>query len=234
MANAWATSYNNVAIKLKYNERTDNMVGKIYCISNDINNKVYIGKTTYPTVEQRFQEHCRDSRKINKEKRPLYNAMRKYGIEHFSISLVEECDLSILETREQYWIDTYDSYNNGYNATIGGDGKQLYNYILFVEDYQDGMLVEEIAKKYGCDHSTVSKALHLNNIDGNTNALNKRKNKVSQYDLNGNFIQEFESQRAAARYLISQGHKGAVASITTNIGRVLKGQRKSAEGFFWK
>ena len=106
--------------------------------------------------------------------------------------------------------------------------------MLFVEDYQDGMLVEEIAKKYGCDHSTVSKALHLNNIDGNTNALNKRKNKVSQYDLNGNFIQEFESQRAAARYLISQGHRGAVASIATNIGRVLKGQRKSAEGFFWK
>ena len=134
------------------------MVGKIYCISNNINNKVYIGKTTYSTIEQRFQEHCRDSHKINKEKRPLYNAMRKYGIEHFFISLIEECDLSILETREQYWIDIYDSYNNGYNATIGGDGKQLYNYMLFVEDYQDGMLVEEIAKKYGCDHSTVSKA----------------------------------------------------------------------------
>ena len=51
MANAWATFYNNVATKLKYNERTDNMVGKIYCISNNINNKVYIGKTTYSTIE---------------------------------------------------------------------------------------------------------------------------------------------------------------------------------------
>ena len=73
------------------------MTGKIYCISNDINNKCYIGKTTYPIIEQRFKEHCVDSRKPNKEKRPLYSAMNKYGIEHFSIKLLEECEISILE-----------------------------------------------------------------------------------------------------------------------------------------
>lgn len=210
------------------------MTGKIYCISNDINDKVYIGKTTYPTIEQRFQEHCKDSYKSNREKRPLYNAMRAHGHQHFTISLIEECELAELESREQYWIDFYDAYYSGYNATKGGDGKLLYDYGLFVEDYQSGMLVMEIANKYGCDSGTVTKALQLNGIDGHTNAINRSKTKINQYDKQGNFIQTFESQRDAARYLISQGHNGSITTITTNIGRVLKGTRKTADGFIWK
>lgn len=77
------------------------MNGFIYCISNDINNKKYVGKTA-SSIEERFKQHCRDSKKIIREKRPLYNAMSKYGEEHFSIELIEECDLSELEEREQY------------------------------------------------------------------------------------------------------------------------------------
>ena len=56
----------------------------IYKITNDINNKVYVGKTNL-TIEKRFREHCTDSKKFTIEKRPLYNAMNKYGIEHFHI-----------------------------------------------------------------------------------------------------------------------------------------------------
>ena len=77
------------------------MTGKIYCISNKINDNLYIGKTTYPTIEQRFKEHCRDCKKTTFEKRPLYNAMNKYGIENFEISLIEEVELSLLEERDQ-------------------------------------------------------------------------------------------------------------------------------------
>jgi hypothetical protein len=210
------------------------MTGKIYCISNDINDKLYIGKTVRPTLQERFNEHCKDSLKVGREKRPLYNAMRCYGKEHFSITLIEECPISQLAEREQYWIDYYNTYYSGYNATLGGDGTILYDYALFVEDYQSGMLVIEIAEKYGCNQDTVTNALHLAGIDGHTNAINRSKNKVYQYDKSNNFIQTFESQRDAARYLISCGHKGSITSIATNIGRVLKGQRNTAEGFIWK
>ena len=175
-----------------------------------------------------------DSKKINKEKRPLYRAMQKYGIENFSISLIEECDFSILEKREQYWIDQLNTYHQGYNATLGGDGKILYDYTLFIEDYNSGMLVNEIANKYGCDKHTVTKALQINNVDGKINSINRLKHKVYQYDKENNFIQSFDSQRDAARYLIENGHKGSITSIATNIGRVVKGQRKSAEGYIWK
>ena len=54
----------------------------IYKIINDINQKIYIGKTKF-SIEKRFKEHCSDAYRRSFEKRPLYAAMRKYGIEHY-------------------------------------------------------------------------------------------------------------------------------------------------------
>ena len=59
-------------------------MGYVYCITNLINGKQYVGKTT-STIEERFKEHCRDSRKERCSKRPLYDAMNKYGVENFKI-----------------------------------------------------------------------------------------------------------------------------------------------------
>ena len=54
--------------------------------------------------------------------------MRKHGTENFEIELIEEISIDKLSEREMYWIEKYNSYHNGYNATKGGDGKQLYDY----------------------------------------------------------------------------------------------------------
>ena len=207
------------------------MKGKIYLIENQINHKQYIGKT-YESIESRWQEHCHDYKKSRNEKRPLYDAMQKYGIENFTISLIEETDH--LEEREVYWIAFYNTFKNGYNATLGGDGKPLYNYQLFTDEYKKGLLVKEIAQKFQCDEHTVTQGLRALGINGATNAINKTKNAVAQYDLNNNLIQTFSSQRDAARYLIENGSKGSITTIATNIGRVIKGVRKTAEGFVWK
>lgn len=100
-------------------------MGLIYKITNDINGKIYIGKTEF-SLEKRFKEHCQDAFRERCEKRPLYAAMRKYGIEHFHIELIEETNIP--EEREKYWIDYYNTYKYGYNATIGGDGSCLYDH----------------------------------------------------------------------------------------------------------
>lgn len=81
----------------------------IYKITNKINGKMYIGKTIF-TVEQRWKEHQKDSRRRDFEKRPLYSAIKKYGIENFSIEEVEECPIEILSEREKYWIEYYGSF----------------------------------------------------------------------------------------------------------------------------
>lgn len=83
------------------------MIGRVYLIENQVNGKKYVGKT-YLTIEQRWLMHKKDSYRKAYENRPLYNAMRKYGIKNFSISLIEECEN--IEEREKFWIAYYDTF----------------------------------------------------------------------------------------------------------------------------
>ena len=48
--------------------------------------------------------------------------MKKYGQENFIIELIEECDLSVIYETEKKYVKIYDSYNNGLNTTLGGEG----------------------------------------------------------------------------------------------------------------
>lgn len=73
----------------------------IYVITNNINGKQYVGKTN-DTIEERFKRHILDSKRRNNENRPLYNAINKYGIEHFSIEQLEECPYQEVNNKEIY------------------------------------------------------------------------------------------------------------------------------------
>lgn len=99
------------------------MLGKIYIIKNDLNDKVYIGQTTQ-SLQKRFNGHCCHSKSDRSVNMHIKRAIHKYGKEHFKIELIEECDASLLDEREIYWIEKYDSFNNGYNLTVGGDSNR--------------------------------------------------------------------------------------------------------------
>ena len=58
---------------------------------------------------------------------------------------MEECSSHIVSEREKYWIEYYDSYRNGYNATYGGDGTQLYDYNILSQAYLSGKTITEIS-----------------------------------------------------------------------------------------
>lgn len=204
----------------------------IYQIVNDVNGKIYIGKTER-TIQERWGEHCRDYLKHDCEKRPLYSAMKKYGLEHFHIELIEET--SQPEERECFWIEQKGSFKNGYNATLGGDGKHYLDYDLVIATYQEVQNVSETARRMGIDISTVSKVLnnnHISIIPSSEVSQRVTGNIVNQYDLQGNFIQSFPSAKAAATSLgkITSTSRGA----SSHISDVCRGKRKTAYGYIWK
>lgn len=196
----------------------------IYKIINDINQKIYIGKTEF-SIEKRFKEHCRDAFKRKNEKRPLYSAMKKYGIEHFSVQLVEETDNP--EEREQYWIQYYNSYHNGYNATLGGDGKSWLELPekLIIEDYNiNNYSVSKLVKKYHCDKESIKKILRKNHIEIRNSSFYLRR-KVAMIDMDTNEIIKIYN---------SIGEAEGEHPTGKQISRVCKGTRKSAGGYYWK
>ncbi len=89
--------------------------GVVYKIKNLKNGKHYIGITTR-TIEERFEEHCKANSGIG-------NAIRKYGRNLFFVKILDVAftqeELYELEVK---YIEEYNSYKNGYNQTIGGDG----------------------------------------------------------------------------------------------------------------
>ena len=97
----------------------------IYKYQNKLNNKVYIGQSV--NIENRYKQHLYDA--INRpEETGIDLAIAKYGIENFDFQILEECPQDKLDEREIYWIDFYDSYNNGYNRTIGGSSLRGKNH----------------------------------------------------------------------------------------------------------
>lgn len=199
----------------------------IYKIYNDINDKVYIGKTNY-LLEKRFQEHIRDSRK-NQENRPLYNAMNKYGIEHFKIEQIEECDEQVVDDREKYWIEFLQTFKYGYNATLGGEGKAYLDYELIYATYLETNSVRETALIISCDEKSVSTILDIYGIskeDRIKNMALKKSNIVAMIDKETNkIIKVFNGTREAGRFL-NKTHQ--------HIQEVCQGKRKSAYGYLWK
>lgn len=199
----------------------------IYKITNLKNDKVYIGKTLY-SVDYRWKQHIRDSKKERCENRPLYAAINKYGIENFVIETIEECDGQIADEREKYWIEQYRSFKNGYNATIGGDGKPYLDYDLIINTYKITNSIVETAKICQCNEKTVSLILKSQNIlTLSSQEVNRNKygTFINQYDLQGNFIRSFPSVREAAKSLNKAG--------VSHISDVCKGKRKTAYGFKW-
>ena len=98
----------------------------IYKITNNITNKIYIG-CTIKDIKKRFKEHiCRAN--TNTYKCKLYNSMNKHGIENFKIEQIIECSQEEMYYLEIEFIKEFDSYNNGYNATLGGEGCLGYKH----------------------------------------------------------------------------------------------------------
>jgi group I intron endonuclease len=90
------------------------MKGTIYCVHCISTGKKYIGQTIQK-LQYRINHHFTCKRQSH-----FHSAIRKYGKTNFIYGIVEECDFSIINEREMYWINFYDTFENGYNSDTGG------------------------------------------------------------------------------------------------------------------
>lgn len=103
------------------------MIG-IYKITNQINQKIYIGQSN--NIDRRFAQHKSPYEQERYKDKPLYKAFKKYGIENFTFDVIEECAVEDLNKKEEFWIQKLQTltYQHGYNINAGGNGVAKENH----------------------------------------------------------------------------------------------------------
>lgn len=212
----------------------------IYKIENLINHKIYIGQSI--EIERRWQKHLNATDDFL-----IHKALRKYGKENFSFTILEECKTEELDIKENYWINYYNCIiPNGYNMINGGangaglaKGKSVLQYSLdgiFIQEYPSANQASTVT---GVCHSDICSCCRGEIVRAGKFQWKYKDSKkiikpikarldfaVLQIDLQTNeIINEFISL--------------AEASKMTNIAKaticnVCNGKGKTAGGFKWK
>lgn len=190
--------------------------------------KMYIGQTVH-SLEKRWIQHCvpRSSCK------GLARAIKKYGKESFTVSIMSKASsLEELNHREQYYIRLFNTLApNGYNLMTGGGNSYLSEEAAKRKSealkrhyltHKRPITSEETRKKISAAGKGRKKP------PGTTEKRLKTRppKKVYQYDLEGNFIAEFESLKKISEYFKTDAR--------SNIGPVCLGKRRKAYGFQWR
>ena len=164
--------------------------------------------------------------------------MRKYGVEHFSIHLLEETDNPV--EREQYWIEELDTYACGYNATRGGDGSIYLDYDEIVSSYHRLLNCSAVARELHICADSVKEVLKRRNIPIRDSGEISRENNakiIHMIDpITKQVVQAFPTYAAAGRYIIEKNlttSKNA-PGVGVHVRDVCLGRRKTAYGYYWK
>lgn len=217
----------------------------IYKITSP-SNKIYIGQSI--NIERRFKEYKRVAKRSAGVK--IINSLLKYGPEKHIFEIIEECSLEQLNEQEIYWKQYYKSVEYGLNCDYfdkGGGPKSEETRRKMSEGGKGKKRSEETKQKM----KKPKTSQHKQNISkSKQNISEETKNKISksklgkkwtkehinniikgkqkpilQYDLEGNFIKEWEGIKPAALYLGCDP-----TTITAN----LRGITKKGYGYIWK
>ncbi len=158
------------------------MTIRIYKILNTKNKKCYIDCSK--NVERRFKDHQFNLIHNNHHSPKLqasYNKTKDKSV--FKYEIIEETEEKILLEREQYYINLYDSFHNGYNCTSESIN---YKYVKKINNNQlRNKEYEKFMKFYG---------QHKNSIEIGSAFLSRlieKHYKASVYKNTNNIIQWF-------------------------------------------
>lgn len=132
----------------------------IYLLENIINDKLYVGQSI--NIEARIRSHFEVAYNKNSKEYnyPLSRAIRKYGYENFNWYIIEICSKDLLNEREIYWIDYYNSIKYGYNQVLGGNKRISLDMITRANNIKHDLKTTKlsnmaIGEKYGVSDRTV-------------------------------------------------------------------------------
>lgn len=215
-------------------------MGYIYKICNTVNNKVYIGMTTR-TIEIRMEDRRKAYKNpnIRSYNFKLYKAMRKIGYEKFYPEQIEECSDELLDEKEKYWIEYYNSVEQGYNTALGRKGKPLITNLQKEAMrilYEHGWILSDISKVLKINTSDIGEILsskyHYNTF---VNSIKKFGKKTIGINKN-NEVKSFDSITEAAKFIISNNISKSknVHCVIAKISMVLGKENRTAYGYHWK
>lgn len=189
-------------------------MGIIYKVTSPAG-RLYVGKTW--NFNKRLIAHKHSVKKNNTKHIILINSFKKYGFDEHVFEILEECDDAVMDEREMYWIKELNTYNMdnpmGMNMTIGGDGQRGK-----LDERRRGIAINNLFKKghpfKGKHHTEENKRAQSERVSKYNIENGRRipqwgmiKGRLHRiigvlcYDLDGNFIQEFESYTAAGLWL---------------------------------
>ena len=189
----------------------------IYKITNDVNGHAYIGQAV--DVFVRWRQHFNEA--YNPESNAydgyFYRAVRKYGVENFSMKVLEVCKPEELNDREIFYIKKFGTYrNNGYNMTIGGQDFSCTTARAIDQYDLNGNLIctytsiAEAKRQTGVCHidrvlsgeSRTSGGFYWSYCGNGFNLRGEKKSRekqVNQYTLDGVFVRSYASITDAQR-----------------------------------
>lgn len=241
---------------MAFNKISNMYEGYIYCITNKVNGKKYIGQTT-ATIKKRMSQHFSKSKQ---RKYAIYLAIQKYGKENFIIEEIEKIEsyskeklIELLNDKEIYYIKKYHSLVDeyGYNITKGGNqhenlGKKVDvydtsgNYIKSFNSMSEAALHYDILvnivfdicngltnQSMKCDYIFRYQGEPFDKYD-TTYKIGGAK-KVYQFTLDGQYVSSYQSI-ADAEKCVNPNYQNKIGGST--IGQAIK-NNKTAHGFVW-
>jgi group I intron endonuclease len=220
----------------------------IYKIINTSTNKIYVGSAV--NIESRWKEHLNDLKMNKHHSIKLQRSYNKHGLNCFKFEIIEECDKKLLIKQEQHYIDSLNSFHEGYNSspTAGSrlgsiqseeTKKKISDTLKGRPSPNKGKIASQ-ATKDKLSKARKGKKLslsHINNISkaklGDKNPFYGKKVKeehktykrIYQFSKSNEFIKEWKSLTECAT---------ALKTTVKRISEVLRGKRNSHLGFTFK